>query len=236
MNVHIEQRAVVKFLVAENVPPHLILSRLQNVFGDECLSRSQVFEWSKRFKEGHRSLDDEERPGRPLTATDPVTVERVQQLVREDRRVTLKYISNSVGISIGAAHEVVHGHLGMSKVCARWLPNMLIPQQKQARVEACQQLLDQVRELDDAFMQRLVTQDESWFHLRDRSPSKTAWYGSRPLLLVLQSSKWCLPRRRSFIRSFGTSTVSWCSGRLRRVAQLLDSTMQTSGTTKSILS
>ena len=148
---------LVKFLVPEDVPPHLILSRLQNVFGDECLSRSQVFEWSKRFKRGRRSLNDEECPGRPLTSTDPATVDRVQQLVLEDGRVTLEYVSDSVGISIGAAHEVLYEHLGMSKVCARWVPKMPIPEQKQARVEACQQLLHQVRQLGDAFLQRLVT-------------------------------------------------------------------------------
>ena len=136
-------------------------------FGDECLSRSQVFEWSKRFKQGRRSLNDEKRLGRPLTATDPATVDRVQQLVLEDRRVTLEYVSDNVGISIGATHKVLHEHLGMSKVCAKWVPKMLIPEQKQARVEACQQLLHQVRELGDAFLQRLVTQDESWFHLRE---------------------------------------------------------------------
>ena len=35
-------------------------------------------------------------------------------------------------------------------------------------MEDCQQLLHQVRQLGDAFLQRLVTQDESWFHLRDQ--------------------------------------------------------------------
>ena len=107
---------MIKFLFAEGVPPHLIFSCLNNVFGDECLSRSQVFEWLKRFKEGRRSLDDEESPSRPLTATDPATVEHVQQLVR---RATLEYISDSVDISIEAAHEVLHGYLGMSKMCTR---------------------------------------------------------------------------------------------------------------------
>ena len=44
---------------------------------------------------------------------------------------------------------------------------MLIAEQKQARMEARQQLLDQVREVADAFLVCLVTQDESWFHLKE---------------------------------------------------------------------
>ena len=66
---------------------------------------------------------------------------------------TLEFISDSVSIGIGAAQL---SSLGISKVCARLVPKILIPEQKQGRVKACQQLLDQVGELGDAFLKRLV--------------------------------------------------------------------------------
>jgi len=33
---------------------------LKKVYGDECLSRTQVFEWFKGFKEGREEIGDDE--------------------------------------------------------------------------------------------------------------------------------------------------------------------------------
>ncbi|KAJ8959029.1 hypothetical protein NQ318_022283 [Aromia moschata] len=38
---------------------------LKEVYGNECLSRTHVFEWFKRFKEGRETTEDDPRPGRP---------------------------------------------------------------------------------------------------------------------------------------------------------------------------
>jgi hypothetical protein len=38
------------------------------VYGDECLSHIQVFEWIKRFKEGRGEIEDDPRPGWPCTS------------------------------------------------------------------------------------------------------------------------------------------------------------------------
>ena len=68
----------------------------------------------------------------------------------------------------------------MSKVCAKWVPKMLIPEQKQARVEACQQLLHQVMGLGDVFLQHLVTQDEPWFYLREPESKQDSMVWKHP--------------------------------------------------------
>jgi hypothetical protein len=47
----VEQRIVVTFLTNENVKPAEILKRLRAQFGDETLSRIQVYACSKSFKE-----------------------------------------------------------------------------------------------------------------------------------------------------------------------------------------
>jgi hypothetical protein len=46
------QCIIVKFLTNENVKPVGILTRLTVQFSDEMLSRTQVYDWSKSFKEG----------------------------------------------------------------------------------------------------------------------------------------------------------------------------------------
>jgi hypothetical protein len=48
----VEQRFIVKFLTNENVKPAEILKRLKAEFGDEKFSRTQMYDWSKSFKEG----------------------------------------------------------------------------------------------------------------------------------------------------------------------------------------
>ncbi|KAJ8962201.1 hypothetical protein NQ318_018170 [Aromia moschata] len=40
---------------------------LKEVYGNECLSRTQLFEWFKWFKEGREMTEDDPRPGRPTT-------------------------------------------------------------------------------------------------------------------------------------------------------------------------
>jgi hypothetical protein len=41
---------------------------LKNAYGEECLSRTSVFEWHKRFKEERESLQDDQREDRPSTS------------------------------------------------------------------------------------------------------------------------------------------------------------------------
>ena len=54
-----EQRVNLKFLVKLGKTATEALTMLTKVYGDECLSRTQVFEWFKRFKEGRESTVDQ---------------------------------------------------------------------------------------------------------------------------------------------------------------------------------
>ncbi|KAJ8939420.1 hypothetical protein NQ318_020875 [Aromia moschata] len=51
---------------------------LKEVYGSECLSRTQVVEWLKRFKEGRETTEDDPRPGRSSTSK---TDENIEKLV-----------------------------------------------------------------------------------------------------------------------------------------------------------
>jgi histone-lysine N-methyltransferase SETMAR len=91
-------------------------------------------------------------------------VAQVEQLVMEDRRATVEEIAESLGMSVGTVHRILHEHLGMVKVSARWIPKLLSLQQKVDRVNICKQLLQDYENDLDGFYARLVTGDESWFH------------------------------------------------------------------------
>ena len=63
-------RAVIQFLSAEGVSGTDIYSRMKNVYGTECMSRTAVFRWSSDFRHGRVSTEDMPRPGQAQATQD----------------------------------------------------------------------------------------------------------------------------------------------------------------------
>ena len=82
MDNKIEQRANVKFYVN----PGDTATMLRQAYGDEAMSRGQCFEWNKRFLSRKSSLKDKERPGRPSTINSQGNVDKVGEVIHQDRR------------------------------------------------------------------------------------------------------------------------------------------------------
>ena len=51
------------------------------------MSRTQVYEWFKRFKDGHEIVESHDRSGRPLTSITDHSVELVRAAVGENCRI-----------------------------------------------------------------------------------------------------------------------------------------------------
>ncbi|UYV70855.1 hypothetical protein LAZ67_8000866 [Cordylochernes scorpioides] len=68
-----------------------------------CLSIQMVRRWRSWFLEGRQNVHDDERSGRPVTATDNAAVAAVRNVVEADRRVTIDEIMIRLppGIEIG---------------------------------------------------------------------------------------------------------------------------------------
>jgi transposase len=86
-----EMRGVIRFLFAEDVKPVEIIRRMQAQYGDNCLSRSKIYEWIDHFKKGRTSVCDEERSGRPSVSG----TENNERTVRENRRITVDDIEEA---------------------------------------------------------------------------------------------------------------------------------------------
>lgn len=165
--IKIEHRAVIKFLSREGNTPSHIRERMLKVFRDSCPSEFVIKFWSKQFKHGRECLEDDPRSGRPISAVTADSVEKVKQLILADRRIKQWELARDVGISKERVHEIIHQHLGMSKVSARWVPRMLTPFDKQRRVECCQAFLDLVKDKEEETISQIVTCDETWIHQWD---------------------------------------------------------------------
>ena len=58
LDVDVEQRVNVKFCVKLGKSATETYDLLKRVYGDECQSRTQVFDWVKRFKEVREEIGD----------------------------------------------------------------------------------------------------------------------------------------------------------------------------------
>jgi len=64
------------------------------------MSRTQCYEWFKRFIEGRMSAGQDPRLGRTSTSTDDDHVERVLAVIRGNCRLTVREVADDVGISL----------------------------------------------------------------------------------------------------------------------------------------
>jgi len=55
--------------------------------------KSCAFQWQKMFSEGREDVEDEERPGRPVTIKPDKNVEKMRTLVTTDCRLGIKTIA-----------------------------------------------------------------------------------------------------------------------------------------------
>ena len=89
---------------------------LQKASGDLTMSQKNVYKWYKDFEEGRERFDDLERPGRPSTSTDEQHVNQIKKLLHKNRRLTIKDLADTIGISRGSLNTVSKDILGRQLV------------------------------------------------------------------------------------------------------------------------
>ena len=104
---------------------------LTKVYGKSAMSKTRVYEWYKRFQDDREDVEDDERPGCLSTSTTDENVEKVKEMVINDRRITIREVADDVGISIGSCHAIFSNALGMKRVAAKFVPKLLNFEQKQ---------------------------------------------------------------------------------------------------------
>ena len=107
------------------------------------MSKTRLFEWHRRFKEGREEVEDDHRSGRPSSSRTDENVERVRQKVRSDRRLTVIMIAFELGMNCERVWRIITEDLGMRKICAKMVPRLVNEGQKKQRVQVCQDILEQ---------------------------------------------------------------------------------------------
>ncbi|GBP71634.1 Putative uncharacterized protein FLJ37770 [Eumeta japonica] len=90
---------------------------------------------ARLFQQGRENCEDDPRPGRPVTVVTEENVRKIEKLVLADRRIKLWQIAEELQISKERVGEIIHVHINMRKISARWVPKMLTPFDKQRRLQ-----------------------------------------------------------------------------------------------------
>lgn len=175
-----EQRAVIKFLLEEGEKPMNIFQRLKSRFGDACMARRTFYVWVGRFRDGRTSVQNIPPPGRPVDTITPTMIANVEEFILKDRRTRLDDIVEKYNISKGSAFTILHDHLGMRKVSARWVPKQLSDDQKANRVTACESHLARFRKDGEKFLNHIITGDETWIHYAEPETKQQSKQWKRP--------------------------------------------------------
>jgi len=86
LSVNMEQRVHMKFCVKLGKSTTETYDLLKKIYGDECLPRTQVFEW---FKEGRDEIGDDQHPGRPSTSKTDANIKNVGEIVQQNRHQSI---------------------------------------------------------------------------------------------------------------------------------------------------
>jgi len=207
---HVRRRA--RFQQHRDASCHLVFFFLQGkapkkihaipleTLGEHAPSYTTVRNWVAQFKRGDFTTCDAPRPGRPKIVNTPEIIDKIHELILEDRRISAKSIAEQLVISRERVGSIIHEDLDMRKLSAKWFPKCLNADQKPQRCLSSEQILEFFRRDPNNFLSRLVTMDETWLYHYDPETKQ-------------QSMEWrysCSPRSQEI----PSGKIRWKSSRL----------------------
>jgi hypothetical protein len=81
------------------------------------------------------------RGGRPKSTQTEVNIAAVADLVKNDRRIASRMIAESLNIPKTVVIQILKEDLGKRKLCARFVPQSLTPEQREDRVTSSQDII-----------------------------------------------------------------------------------------------
>lgn len=118
-----EIRSVIKFCCELGKTPTNTLKLINTTSLKSSASRSLVFRWHGRFRDGEVSLENKPRGCESKVSS--TLIEDVRSAVYRDHRVSIRDICDETGYSRGTVHRMLADHLHMKKVRSRWIPRLL---------------------------------------------------------------------------------------------------------------
>ena len=183
----VELRSGVKFCVALKKSPTETIKIIESIGKyKQCSPAIAYGIRHARFRSGRDSVEDDPRCGRPAVEMCSMK-EPVKDMINRDRRTTVREIADKLDISVSTVHGILTGELGISKVSARWLPRLLKDSETDCRLRCSEEFLTRYDSEGDAFLDRIITTDETWLHHFD--PEQSACHRCRKPHVPLRQNR-----------------------------------------------
>lgn len=163
MDKFIEQRICIKFCLKNEISAANALQMLRKCYGDETMAQSNVYNWYKLFKDGRETFEDEPRSGRPTTSKTEENINKIKDLVLQNRRLSQRDLVDITGISKGSIQSILKDDLRLSRVSARLVPKSLNFFEKERRVQVAEEMLS----MSEDDLKCIITGDETWIYAYD---------------------------------------------------------------------
>ena len=117
---------------------------------------------NQRFKSGRTSIEDDPKSGRTSSSTGDDHIEKVRSVIRGNRRLTIREVSEEVGICKSSCNTILTEKLKMHRVAAKFVPRLLTEEQKQNRVSQS----GAIRSFEYWWnlSEKVITGDETWVY------------------------------------------------------------------------
>ena len=118
---------------------------MQQVYGIDCLSRATINYWFRRFKDGRERLTDDERSGRSREAVNESNIEKVRQFIKNKSKSSVRYMEMELNLSATSIYRILTEHLGLRKVCSRFVPHKLTDAEKALRIQHSKDIIKEAK-------------------------------------------------------------------------------------------
>jgi len=156
-----EQRLAIKFCIKAGKSATETLQMVNAAYVDQALSRSNVFRWYGRFRDGREDIEDDPRIGLPTECGNDNDVEKISQLLLQNRHLLLRMLAEEVNVGKDTVIRTVVDVLRKREICSCFVALSLTPEQKDRRTAAYRDLIA-TADSDLDFFKKLVTGDETW--------------------------------------------------------------------------
>ena len=99
MSSTLQQRVCIQFFAKNVFNGAQTLEMLEKSFGNDTLTRSNVFRWHERFRSGRESVEDDERSYRPSTAKTDENTNKIIGWMTVSCKLTIREIAEELNIA-----------------------------------------------------------------------------------------------------------------------------------------
>ena len=129
MHLSMEQRLAIKFCFKAGKSATETLQMVNAAYRDQALSRSNVFRWYGRFRDGREDIEDDPRSG----CSD--NVEKISQLLLQNHHRSLRMLADKVNFGKDTMRRIVVEDLRKRKICSRFFYTFWLQSRKTGELQ-----------------------------------------------------------------------------------------------------